>query len=325
MKKNILGILGLFIFIFIFTAMSSEPFLSAYNMQNLIKWSSLYAIMGIGVAFVIITGGIDLSIGSVIGLVASLMALAIKKGWDPNFAVVMLLGLSLGIGLIHGLLITKVKLQPFVVTLCGLLVYRGISRWMTDNQTMQYPGTDKLDSLFSGKVLMGSFGLPAPLFFLIVVAILAAIFLNRTIWGRYLFALGNNEDGARYSGIETDRLKIGAYVICSFLAGLSGLLFAYELDSVQPAQTGEFYELYAIAAAVLGGCSLRGGQGTILGVIIAAAVIRLLRNSINLLGISTHLEYAIIGMVILCGVAADEIIKRVMAKRRAAQLHAAKK
>lgn len=325
MKKNILGILGLFIFIFIFTAMSSEPFLSAYNMQNLIKWSSLYAIMGIGVAFVIITGGIDLSIGSVIGLVASLMALAIKKGWDPNFAVVMLLGLSLGIGLIHGLLITKVKLQPFVVTLCGLLVYRGISRWMTDNQTMQYPGTDKLDSLFSGKVLMGSFGLPAPLFFLIVVAILAAIFLNRTIWGRYLFALGNNEDGARYSGIETDRLKIVAYVICSFLAGLSGLLFAYELDSVQPAQTGEFYELYAIAAAVLGGCSLRGGQGTILGVIIAAAVIRLLRNSINLLGISTHLEYAIIGTVILCGVSADEIIKRVMAKRRAAQLHAAKK
>ena len=319
MKKNILGILGLFIFIFTFTAMSSEPFLSAYNMQNLIKWSSLYAIMGIGVAFVIITGGIDLSIGSVIGLVASLMALAIKKGWDPNFAVVMLLGLSLGIGLIHGLLITKVKLQPFVVTLCGLLVYRGISRWMTDNQTMQYPGTDKLDSLFSGKVLMGSFGLPAPLFFLIVVAILAAIFLNRTIWGRYLFALGNNEDGARYSGIETDRLKIVAYVICSFLAGLSGLLFAYELDSVQPAQTGEFYELYAIAAAVLGGCSLRGGQGTILGVIIAAAVIRLLRNSINLLGISTHLEYAIIGTVILCGVSADEIIKRVMAKRRAAK------
>ena len=325
MKKNILGILGLFIFIFTFTAMSSEPFLSAYNMQNLIKWSSLYAIMGIGVAFVIITGGIDLSIGSVIGLVASLMALAIKKGWDPNFAVVMLLGLSLGIGLIHGLLITKVKLQPFVVTLCGLLVYRGISRWMTDNQTMQYSGTDKLDSLFSGKVLMGSFGLPAPLFFLIVVAILAAIFLNRTIWGRYLFALGNNEDGARYSGIETDRLKIVAYVICSFLAGLSGLLFAYELDSVQPAQTGEFYELYAIAAAVLGGCSLRGGQGTILGVIIAAAVIRLLRNSINLLGISTHLEYAIIGMVILCGVAADEIIKRVMARRRTAQVTTARK
>ena len=153
---------------------------------------------------------------------------------------------------------------------------------------------------------------------------MAAFFLNRTIWGRYLLALGNNEDGARYSGIQTDRLKITAYVICSFLAGVSGLLFAYELDSVQPAQTGEFYELYAIAAAVLGGCSLRGGQGAIFGVIIAAAVIRLLRNSINLVGISTHLEFAIIGLVILGGVTADELIKRFVAKRRTAQVNAAK-
>ena len=168
------------------------------------------------------------------------------------------------------------------------------------------------------------FGLASPFFFLLVVAVVAAFFLNRTIWGRYLLALGNNEEGARYSGIQTDRLKITAYVICSFLAGLSGLLFAYELDSVQPAQTGEFYELYAIAAAVLGGCSLRGGQGAILGVIIAAAVIRLLRNSINLVGVSTHLEFAIIGLVILGGVTADEIIKRIVAKRRTAQVKAAK-
>ena len=319
MNKNILGILGLFICIFVFTALSSESFLGAYNQQNLLKWSSLYAIMGIGVAFVIITGGIDLSIGSVIGLVASLMALMVKSEWNPTVAVLVLIALSLGIGLIHGLLVTKMKLQPFVVTLCGLLFYRGISRWATDNQSMGYGDTATLNSLFSGKLVIGSFGLPAPFFFLVVVAVLAAIFLNRTIWGRYLLALGNNEDGARYSGIQTDRLKITAYVICSFLAGLSGLLFAYELDSVQPAQTGEFYEFYAIAAAVLGGCSLRGGQGTILGVIIAAAVIRLLRNSINLLGISTHLEYAIIGTVILCGVSADEIIKRIMAKRRIAQ------
>jgi ribose/xylose/arabinose/galactoside ABC-type transport system permease subunit len=414
MNKNILGILGLFIFIFGFTALNGDDgeffnkkFLSGYNLQNLVKWSSLYAIMGIGVAFVIITGGIDLSIGSVIGLVASLMALMVRSEWNPVVAVIVLLALSLGIGLVHGLLVTKMKLQPFVVTLCGLLFYRGISRWATDNQSMGYGDTATLNSLFSGKVLLvdlltggaflvlGSvlffvtyiiirwrllisvfkentgrgkasallrilitffyfknlkelktvffihyagvlmiflwlisvfgflgesrFALTSPFFFLVVIGILAAIFLNRTIWGRYLLALGNNEDGARYSGIETDRLKITAYVICSFLAGLSGLLFAYELDSVQPAQTGEFYELYAIAAAVLGGCSLRGGQGTILGVIIAAAVIRLLRNSINLLGISTHLEYAIIGMVILCGVSTDEIIKRIMAKRRAAK------
>ena len=113
-------------------------------------------------------------------------------------------------------------------------------------------------------------------------------------------------------------------MICSFLAGVSGLLFAYEMDSVQPAQTGEFYELYAIAAAVLGGCSLRGGQGAIFGVIIAAAVIRLLRNSINLIGISTHLEFSIIGLVILGGVTADEMIKRIVAKRRSKQISSLK-
>ena len=171
MKKNILGILGLFIFIFGFTAVSNENFLSAYNLQNLVKWSSLYAIMGIGVAFVIITGGIDLSIGSVIGLVASLMALMVRSEWNPAVAVLVLIALSLGIGLIHGLLVTKMKLQPFVVTLCGLLFYRGISRWATDNQSMGYGDTATLNSLFSGKLAIGSFGLPAPFFFLVVVAL----------------------------------------------------------------------------------------------------------------------------------------------------------
>ncbi len=324
MNKKILGILGLFVFIFGATAVMNPDFISAYNMQNLVKWSSLFAIMGIGVAFVIITGGIDLSIGSVIGLVASLMALAVDAkdgwGWHPGVAVAVMLALSLFIGLAHGLLITKVKLQPFVVTLCGLLVYRGLARWMTDNKSMGYKGAEKIDSFFSGKVaLTAEFALPAPFFFLVIVAILAGIFLNRTIWGRYLLALGNNEEGARYSGIQTDQLKIAAYVICSFLAGLTGLLFAFELNSVQPAATGNFYELYAIAAAVLGGCSLRGGEGTILGVIIAAAVLRLLYNSINLVGISTHLEFAIVGAVILAGVTVDELIKRYAVKRAAKQ------
>ena len=151
MNKNTIGILSLFVLIFGYTWYSNENFVNGYNMTNLVKWSSLYAIMGIGVAFVIITGGIDLSIGAVIGLIASLLALAIENEWDPSLTVILLLGLSIVIGLMHGLLITKVKLQPFVVTLCGLLFYRGISRWLTDNQPMQFPGTENLDSFFSGK------------------------------------------------------------------------------------------------------------------------------------------------------------------------------
>ncbi|MEK9773404.1 MAG: ABC transporter permease [Opitutae bacterium] len=332
MKKNILGIFLLLVAIFVITAIINPKFLNAYNMQNLIKWSSLYAVMSLGVAFVIITGGIDLSIGSVVGLVAVVLSICLKlEGMDPWSAIGITLVLSLFIGFLHGVLITKAKIQPFVVTLCGLLVYRSMGRWLTDNQSIGpmplegdagYVNLEQiqgLDFVFSGKISIGSFNLPTPAIFLFVLCVAAAIFLRRTIWGRYLFALGNNEEGTRYSGIDTDRMKILAYVLCSLFAGIAGILFAFELDSVQPAQTGEFYELYAIAAAVLGGCSLRGGEGTVLGVVIAAAVIRLIYNSINMVGISTHLEFGILGMVILLGVIGDEFLKKTVARKQAAQ------
>ena len=141
--------------------------------------------------------------------------------------------------------------------------------------------------------------------------------LEFTIWGRYLLALGNNEEAARLSGIETRRHVVLAYVVCSLLAGVGGMLFVLDVNSAQPADFGNFYELYAIAAAVLGGCSLRGGEGTILGVVIGATVMQVLRNAITLLGIPTQLEFAIIGAVILTGVIADEVVKRVVAERRA--------
>ena len=145
---------------------------------------------------------------------------------------------------------------------------------------------------------------------MVVLAVLAGFFLNYTIWGRYMLALGTNEEAARFSGINTDRMVILAYVIGAVTAGLGGVLFALDVNSVQPAVQGNFYELYAIAAAVLGGCSLRGGEGSILGVVIGAAVLRVLYNAINILGIPTQLEFAIIGAVILLGIIADELVKR---------------
>ena len=214
------------------------------------------------------------------------------------------------------------KLQPFVVTLCGLLIYRGAARFITDDQSQGFgSGFEGLRKIATGKIPLpfSEHTLPAPFVTMLVVAIAAAIFLNLTIYGRYLLALGRNETAARYSGINTDRMVILAYVICSVLAGIGGILFSLDLNSVQPSGLGEFYELYAIAAAVLGGCSLRGGEGTILGVIIGAAVLRVLYNAINILGIPTHLEFAIIGLVILAGVIVDEVVKRIAAKRRAAR------
>ncbi len=320
--KKLLGIFGLLVAVFALTSIANPQFVSAYNLQNLIRWTSLFGIISIGAAFVIITGGIDLSIGSTIGLVGSMMAwLLTQKGWGvgPTLAAVMLC--SLAIGLAHGLLITKMRLQPFVVTLCGLLLYRGIARFLTDDQSQGFGNShDTLRQLAIGKLpISGGFALPAPLFILLGIAALAAVFLNLTVAGRHLLALGRNETAARFSGIRTDTLKIVAYVLCSGLAGVGGILFSLDLNSIQPSGLGEFYELYAIAAAVLGGCSLRGGEGTITGVIIGTAVMRVLYNAINILGIPTHLEFAIIGAVILAGVMTDEWVKRFAARRRAAR------
>ncbi len=320
--KKLLGISALFLCVSVVTAIKEPNFLAPMNVANLLRWTSLFSLIAIGVAFVIITGGIDLSIGSTIGLTGSLLAVLLTvKGWGVGASLTLVMLVSLGIGLSHGLLITKLRLQPFVVTLCGLLIYRGLARYITEDQSLGFGNSfESLRYLSDGKLalpLAGPFTLPFPFIIMLVVGLLAAVLLNRTIYGRYLLALGRNETAARYSGINTDAMKILAYVICSALAGVAGILFSLNLNSVQPSGLGEFYELYAIAGAVLGGCSLRGGEGSILGVIIGTAVMRVLYNSINLLGIPTHWEFAIIGTVILSGVIVDELVKRYAAQRRA--------
>lgn len=326
--KRILGIFTLLVVVYLATWLMSDfftgrqSFLSAFNQENLLRRTALFGIIGVGVAFVIITGGIDLSIGSVVCLIGvGFPWLAVQMEQPLWLALLLALVISLLIGLAHGLLITKMKLQPFVVTLCGLLIYRGITRGFTNDQTAGFHGELKgLRWLANGEIpITDTFGLPVPCLILAVVAILAGLFLNRTIYGRYLLALGNNEEAARFSGINTDRMTILAYVICSFLAGLGGLLFVLDTNSAQPVDFGNFYELFAIAAAVLGGCSLRGGSGTIIGVIIGTALIQLLRNMITLVDeIPQNIEFAVIGAVILAGVLADEVAKRFIAKRRRA-------
>lgn len=320
--KKILGIFGLLVFICVVTALMSDRFVTQFNIENLIRRSALFGIISIGAAFVIITGGIDLSIGSVVCLVGCLLPwMLVQQELSVPVTLLLCLAISLGIGLSHGLLITKVKLQPFVVTLCGLLLYRGITRGLVQDQTQGFKsGFQSLRALSQGLLpLPGTdFGIPYPCLILAAVAVLAIIFLNFTIYGRYMLALGRNETAARYSGINTDRMIIVAYIICALLSGLGGMLFVLDVGSAQPVDFGNFYELYAIAAAVLGGCSLRGGEGTILGVVIGAAVMQVLKNSITLIdAIPTNIEFAVIGIVILGGVTADEYVKRFAANRRA--------
>lgn len=548
--NKVSGVLMLLIYVFVATALlASESFVQPYNLQNILRWSSYFGIIGVGSAIVIITGGIDLSIGSVIALAGcSLPMMIVQWHWSTAAALAVAMGIALLVGLYNGLLITKVKLPPFIVTLCGLMICRGLARWLTGDQTQGFGSTydhsfrllaigkpcsfallvmvigcmavlwygvawfrgrNRTDftrhrsaticGLFGGVLLaaigssrfwqgykvttggtidlmfgwqmttwkatvpeasvrlpgelmwwcglaaipaliwfatvawrsnrrvfvrpllvqvlagmvlvpialygtgqwlaleepwdyrwrmaevflslglfMGSIGwflksglraggeaakvpaivavttaimwlagrsyflrerletaefheawlslvgktrlmeilVPMPFLIMLVLAISVSIFLNSTIYGRYLFALGRNEQAARFSGINTDAMIVLAYLLCGAVTGLAAILFTLEINAVQPSNHGSTYELYAIAAAVLGGCSLKGGEGSILGVVLGAAVMYLLRNAISLLGIPSPLEYTIIGGVILVGVIVDELVKRVSARRR---------
>ena len=322
--SKFMGIFGLLLAIGIYTAISSDRFLLAINLENIVHRTALFGILSLGAAFVIITGGIDLSIGSVVCLTGILLPYLLTQClWSVSAAVATLLAISVAIVLIHGVMITKMRLQPFVVTLCGLLLYRGVARGITNDESqgfgLAYKGLRTLAtghvSLFEGQPY--AFRLPATTLILIVVTVIAVVILNRTVFGRYLLAVGSNPDAAKYSGINVDRVTSAAYVICSTLAGLGGVLFVLDVNAAQPSDFGNFYELYAIAAAVLGGCSLRGGEGNILGVVVGAAVMVVLSNAINLVHPEyQNIEFAIIGGVILAGVTVDALVRRLIRSRK---------
>jgi ribose transport system permease protein len=322
--KRVIGIAALLLVIMSLSAFLQPVFLDPYNLKNILRWTGLFGILSLGEAFVIMTGGIDLSVGSVVGFIGVLTVYSLKVLGIP-IPIVMILALlvSVLIGLLHGILITKIKLQPFIVTLCGLFIYRGLSRFLLNDNTQTYGnGFTGLKFLSSGRIpaafwpnnsappFIADWSLPMPFVIMIILGIGLSVFLNRSIYGRYILALGKNESAARFSGISTDRMTIIAYIISSVCAGLAAILFSLDLNTVQPSGAGNMYELYAIAGCVVGGVSLKGGEGSILGVIIGVAIVRVLYNAINILGIATQLEFAVIGFVILIGVAADELIRR---------------
>ncbi len=321
MKKNI-GLIALLIIACFVTFMLNERFAAPVNIENLLRRTALFALLSIAVSFVITSSGIDLSIGSVVCFVGTLLPwLTVSHQIPWGWACLLLLGAATLCGLAHGVLIAKFSLQPFIVTLCGLLLYRGLARGITGDQTQGF-GTayEDVRNVVLHKVTLGGLlpiGIPNVVFITTIVAAMAAFFMNRTRFGLHLRAIGKNEVAARYSGINTTKVTICAYTICAGLAGLSGVLFILDVNSAQPSDFGNFYELYAIAAAVLGGCSLRGGEWNIQGILIGATLMQVLRNAIVLLDIPTQLEFAIIGAVILLGVAGEEFVRMV---RRSAKV-----
>jgi ribose transport system permease protein len=317
--KKDLGLLVLILVVGTVVALINPRFLSPINVANTANLVGLFGVFSIAEAFVIITGGIELSVGSMIALLGVIFVdLIANRGvfWPLAAALVIVIGLALGC--IHGLLITKKRMQPFVVTLCGLLIYRGVARFYTADATAGFPfgvnfpnleyfttGRTDIVGLLTGHAYT-SIPIPHAFFFLLIVAAVMWAVLHRTIFGRYLYAVGKNEEAARFSGIRTDRVITAAYVICGGLTGVSAIFLAMYTRSILPSSHGNFYELYAIAAAVLGGFSLRGGEGSIVGVVLGAILLQVLQNLVNLLGIPSSLNFAVSGTVILIGVLADQ-------------------
>ena len=309
MKKE----LGLFMLLFLLcvgTALKDpQHFLAAANLQNTSKQIGMFGIFSIGIAFVIITGGIDLSVGSVMALIGVLFSVIVNdKQMSPILGLVAMIGVGVLVGFFHAGMITKAKMQPFIVTLGGLMLYRGMARFIANDESKgfnQFTGFDSMQSAFMDPVL----GVPMPFVLLILISILMWFLLHRSVYGRHLFAVGSNEEAARYAGINTTRVISIAYIICGVLTAISGILFLFYTVSISASNHANPYELYGIAAAVLGGCSLRGGEGSIIGILLGTALLCVLRNIINLLSIPSSMELAIIGIVILVGVLADQLMK----------------
>ena len=309
MKKEI-GISVLLLVLCVVTAILNPKFISPVNLGNMANVIGLFGIFSIGLGLVIITGGIDLSVGSMFALCGVLLAMSLREWhWPWPLAAGAAIAIPMLLGWAHGALITRMRIQPFIITLCGLLVYRGLARFIANDNTKGFGEAEGFEHLRD--VAVGKFvGLPMPFVLLLLIAGVMWVVLHRSTYGRYLFAVGRNEEAARFSGINTRRVIASSYVVAGLLTGISGILLAFYTNSISPSNHGNFYELYGIAAAVLGGCSLRGGEGSILGIVIGTALLQVLQNLVNLLGIPSPLNFAVMGAAVLVGVLSDQLFQR---------------
>lgn len=278
-------------------------FFTLDNILNILRQTSVNAIIAVGMTLVILTAGIDLSVGSILALCGAFAATMVGLEVPVMIAVPTSLIAGALLGGLTGIIIAKGKVQAFIATLVTMTLLRGVTMVYTDGRPISTGFTDTADAFawFGTGYLLG---IPVPVWIMAVVFIAAWYMLNHTRFGRYVYALGGNESATRLSGIDVDKVKIGVYAICGFLAALAGIIVASRLSSAQPT-AGMGYELDAIAAVVVGGTSLAGGRGRIMGTLIGALIIGFLNNALNLLDVSSYYQMIAKAVVILLAVLVD--------------------
>jgi ribose transport system permease protein len=303
------GILLVLILMSTFLSLQTDTFLTSRNLFNILRAFSWVGISAFGEILVIITGGIDLSVGSTMALAGLVTALALTS-WGLPVIPSIIIGLLTGgiIGLVNGLLISRAKLPPFIATLGLMSIARGICYGLTNGQPVRgLPASFNFTGQYDLQV--AGVGIPLPVIVMFVLVIVMSLFLNRTVWGYRIYALGGNEQATALSGINTGRVKLLVYTLCGLLTAVGGLLMTARLGVAAPtAALG--YELDVIAAVVIGGTSLMGGEGTVLGVLIGAAIMQVLRNGLVLLGFPAYWQPAAIGLVIIVAITLDQLRKQ---------------
>ncbi|PMQ01631.1 MAG: ribose ABC transporter permease [Dictyoglomus sp. NZ13-RE01] len=303
-----IGILVILLALSIFLSIATPTFLTSTNIFNILRAFSWIAISAFGISMVIITGGIDLSVGSVMALSGLITAMMLRANLGDFLSILGGLLVGAFVGFINGFLVSKTNLPPFIATLGTMNIARGFCYGLTGG----WPVRELPRSfIFWGQYDIPFFGIgiPLPVVVMIIIGILTSLFLNRTSWGYKIYAVGGNEQAARLSGINTGRIKLLVYTLCGFLTAIGGLLMTARLGVAAPT-AAQGYELDVIAAAVIGGVSLSGGEGTILGVLIGAAIMQVLRTGMVLLGFPAYWQPSAIGTIIILAIIFDQYRKR---------------
>jgi len=303
LKSREIGIVVVFFVICILLAIMAPQFVKLSNLTNIARQMAVIAIISVGMTFVIVTGGIDLSVGSTVAFTGCITALLLVKGYPIVICILIGVGLGTLVGLINGLLIVYVKLAPFIATLGTMSIARGLVLALTKGYPIQ-PFPKEFEMI--GRSFIGI--IPVPVLIMAVIGILGHIFLSRTRIGRYIYYIGSNEIAARLSGLNVNSILTLVYTIAGFLSGLASVVLISRLTSAQ-SNMGSGFELDAIAAVVIGGTSLSGGEGTVLGSLVGAALMGVIKNALILLGVNVYWQSVVIGVVIVLAVSIDAVRK----------------
>ncbi|MGO2082999.1 ABC transporter permease subunit [Vagococcus sp.] len=294
------SVIALVILMVIITILNPD-FVSINNLLNLLRQVSINGFIAYGMTFVILTGGIDLSVGSILALSGAFTGGLLADGISPIIAIIagMLTGAALGA--INGLLVTKGNMAPFIATLASMTIYRGATLVYTDGNPITGIGNSAFFKFLGRGYILG---IPFPVILMFVSFIILFVLLHKTSFGRKTYAIGGNEKAALIAGVKIDKIKILIYTISGFMSSISGIILASRLNSAQPT-AGTAFEMDAIAAVVLGGTSLSGGRGRIFGTLIGSLIIGTLNNGLNLLGVSSFYQQIVKGLVIIAAVLMD--------------------